>query len=48
MFDDAFDMELFSFAWGNKVFILAKEYTCINNILMHIKLGKVITRLPPN
>ncbi len=47
-FDDASAMELFSFAWGNKVSILAKEYTCINNILMHIKLGKVIPRLPPN
>ncbi len=45
-FDDASAMELFSFAC--KVSILAKEYTCINNILMHIKLGKVIPRLPPN
>ncbi len=44
--DDASAMELFSFAC--KVSILAKEYTCINNILMHIKLGKVIPRLPPN
>jgi len=47
-FDDAFAMELFSFAWGNKVSILAKEYTCINNNPMQIKLGKVIPRLPPN
>jgi hypothetical protein len=47
-FDDASTMELFSFTWGSKVYIMAKEYTCINNIPMHIKLGKVIPRLPPN
>jgi hypothetical protein len=41
-FDDASTMELSSFAWGNKVFILAKKYTCINNIPMHTKSRKVI------
>jgi hypothetical protein len=35
-------MELFSCARGSKVFILAKKYTCINNIPMHTKLVKVI------
>ncbi len=41
-FDDASAMELSSFAWGNKVFILAKKYTCANNIPMHIKSRKAI------
>ncbi len=47
-FDDASAMELFSFTWGSKVYILAKEYTCTNNIPMHMKSRKVIPRLPPN
>jgi len=47
-FDDASTMELFCFAHGSKVSILTKKYTCINNIPMHIKLGKVIPRHPPN
>jgi hypothetical protein len=47
-FDDASTMELFYFAWGSKVSILTIKYACINNIPMHIKLGKVIPRLPPN
>ncbi len=41
-FDDASTMELFSFARGNKVFILAKIYICINNIPMHTNSRKVI------
>jgi hypothetical protein len=41
-FDDASAMELFSFARSSKVFILAKKYTCINNIPMHTKSRKVI------
>jgi hypothetical protein len=47
-FDDASTMELFFFTWGSKVYILAKEYTCINNIPMHIKSRKVIPKLSPN
>jgi hypothetical protein len=31
--DDAFTMDLFSFARGSKVSILAEKYTCINNNL---------------
>ncbi len=42
-FNDASAMELFFFfARGSKVSILAKEYTCINNIPMHIKSRKVL------
>jgi len=40
--DDASTMKLFSFPQGSKVFILAKKYTCINNIPMHTKSRKVI------
>jgi hypothetical protein len=40
--DDASTMKLFSFLQGSKVFILAKKYTCINNIPMHTKSKKVI------
>ncbi len=46
--DDASAMEFFSFAWGSKESILGKKYTCISNILMHTKSGKVITKIPPN
>jgi hypothetical protein len=36
-FGDAFTIDFFFFARGSKVYILAKKYTCINNILMHTK-----------
>jgi hypothetical protein len=36
-FDDVFTMGLFSLARGNKVSILAKGNTCINNILLRAK-----------
>jgi hypothetical protein len=39
--DDAFAMELFSFARGDIVCTLAKKYICINTILLHTKSGKV-------
>jgi hypothetical protein len=41
-FDDGFAMELFSFVRGSKVSILAKKYTCINNIPLHTKSRKVL------
>jgi hypothetical protein len=47
-FNDASTMEFFSFGWGSKVSILTNKYTCINNILMHIKSRKVIPKIPPN
>jgi hypothetical protein len=41
-FDDVSAMGLFSFARGSKVSILAKNYTCINNILLRTNREKVI------
>jgi hypothetical protein len=39
--DDAFAMELFSFARGGIMSTLAKKYICIDAIILHTKSRKV-------